>query len=162
MISMLLTEERFSHLSADDKQFIITFTRELAKRGYTFGGRIHNGYYPGQLMLVYCRERIKTKIVAARLYIDKSGLTLRLFLHKAHAREQAALQAPLHIRKYLTGSEGSCTHCKGENCHFIKRNSLMGKLHEKCNGHSFCFPQPNLDDLPEYLALFSAFNPTRV
>ena len=52
---------------------------------------------------------------------------------------------------------GKCKHCKGDDCRFKKSYEIDGVNYEKCNGATFEFHNPTVDNLDDYLNLFREF-----
>ena len=157
----ILKEERFDYVSEADKAFIAAFTREMERMGYEWGGNIGSGYCWGRHMIIYTKAGVKSKVVAARIYLREPNVVLRLFLNKIdqHARfiEESA---PAYIQEVFTGPRADCRHDRddgGGKCQFRKTYTLEGRLIEKCNGETFEFHQPSVEKLPDYVALFAEF-----
>ncbi len=164
MIDTLLAEERFSFLSEEDKNFIRTFTDALENAGYTFGGKIGPGFCWGRYMILYTKANIKSKQVAARIYIREDGIALRLFLNDITKHTDYIKNAPSEIQKAFLGDAGNCGHCKNEKegvCKFRKSYKIGEEKIEKCNGWTFTFEHPTLANLEDYLHLFYEFYPPR-
>ncbi|MPM16836.1 hypothetical protein SDC9_63218 [bioreactor metagenome] len=75
----VLTEERFNIISDDNKAFILAFDEKISKLSYSFGGNIGSGACWGKYMIIYSKTGIKSKQVAARIYIKENSIVLRLF-----------------------------------------------------------------------------------
>lgn len=69
--------------------------------------------------------------------------------------------SPDFIKNVFTGDYGTCKHCKGDNCKFRKDYEIDGVKFEKCNGTTFEFYDPHIENIPEYLALFQEFYPAK-
>lgn len=159
-----LSEERFSFLSADNKAFILAFDKEIAKLGYGFGGNIGDGYCWGRYMIIYSKLGVKSKKVAARIYIREKNIVLRLFLNGLEKHREYMEDSPAYIKDIFIGEHADCKHChndKDGKCKFRKTYTLDNKYYEKCNGITFEFPEPDLDKLPGYIGLLKEFYPGR-
>jgi len=156
----LLNENRFDFISPADKGFILAFDEAMTGMGYGFGGSIGSGYCWGRYMVIYTKTGVKSKKVAARLYLRDESILLRLFLNDIDRHREYIEQAPAYIQEVFTGTHGDCQRChndKGGVCKFRKSYTLHGRLIEKCNGITFEFADPSLEMLPDYLGLFREF-----
>jgi len=158
-----MNEERFEIVSDADKAFIIAFHNEMKALGYEpYRHEIGSGYCWGAYMIVYAKIGVKSKQVAARIYIRKAGIVLRLFLNQIDLHRGYIENAPPHIKDVFTSEYGNCKHCEGGHrkdgpCRFRKAYVLDGRSFEKCNGVVFEFWQPDLEKLPDYVGLLRAF-----
>jgi len=153
-----LTEERFSIISEPDKSFILAFSREIAEMGYNFGGNIGWGACWGPYMVIYSKVGVKSKQVAARIFIRENHIVLRLFLNNVDKHRQYIENAPEHIKSVFIGTHGDCScNPKKENCRMRKTYAIDGDLIEKCSGVVFEFHQPNIAKLPDFIDLFKEF-----
>ncbi|WP_050697822.1 hypothetical protein [Anaeromassilibacillus senegalensis] len=159
MIETHIAEEPFHFIQEKDKIFIIEFTKALEEMGYTYGGEIGSGYCWGKYMLIFRKANVKSKNVVARIYIKDDSIVLRLFFN--HVTKHAAYisASPAHIQNAFTGDYGTCKHCKGDSCKFRKDYEIDGVKYEKCNGTTFEFHDPKIENLAYYLALFKEFYP---
>ncbi len=160
----LMQEERFNFVSKSDKAFIIGFDKAIGRLGYDYGGAIGGGYCWGRYMIIYSKTGVKSKKVAARIYIREDSIVLRLFLNKVDAHREYIEHAPDFIKHVFTGTHGDCKHCHNDHdgvCKFRKTYTLENRQIEKCNGVTFEFWKPNLEKLPGYIALLSEFYPSR-
>lgn len=160
----LISEERFSMLSEADKSFILAFDKEIAKLDYSSGGSIGDGFCWGRYMIIYSKVGVKSKQVAARIYIRDNSIVLRLFLNGLDKHREYIEGSPKHIREAFTGEHGNCVRChndKGGKCKFRKAYTLDGRYIEKCNGITFEFHEPNIEKLPDYISLMKEFYPGR-
>lgn len=160
----VLAEERFNMISEENKAFIIAFHHEITKLGYDFGGNIGSGFCWGNYMIIYSKIGVKSKQVAARIYIRENSIVLRLFLNKIDKHREYIEKAPGFIKEVFMDEYGKCTHCrdyKSESCKFRKSYDLDNNNIEKCSGITFEFREPNLIKLPDYLSLLKEFYPIR-
>ncbi len=160
----ILNEGRFDFISAGNKAFMLTFDDEMSKLGYGFGGKIGDGFCWGRYMALYRKVGVKSETVYARIYIRETDIVLRMFLNQIDKHRGFIEGAPEHIRSVFTGPRGDCEHChndKGGACKFRKSYTLEGRLIEKCNGIVFEFFEPSMDNLGDYLALFTEFFPMK-
>lgn len=156
----IISESRFDFISGPDKIFIIAFDDEMKKLGYDFGGSIDSGYCWGRYMVIYSKTGVKSKKVAARIYIRDNGIVLRLFFSGIDKHRGYIENAPPYIRDVFTGKRGDCSRCKNDKngvCRFRKTYTLDNRLIEKCNGIVFEFGQPDLSKLSGYMGLLSEF-----
>lgn len=159
-----LSEERFSFIPAENKAFILAFDRDIKKLGYGFGGNIGDGYCWGRYMIIYSKLGVKSKQVAARIYIREKSIVLRLFLNKLDKHRAYIENAPAYIKDVFTGVHADCKHCHNDRagvCKFRKTYTLDKKYYEKCNGITFEFSEPDLWKLPGYIGLLKEFYPGR-
>lgn len=160
----LLEEERFNIIAASDKAFILAFDKEISKLGYSSGGSIGDGFCWGKYMIIYSKVGVKSKQVAARIYIRESSIVLRLFLNQLDKHREYIEKSKGFIKEAFTGEHGKCVHChndKGGICKFRKAYTLENRYIEKCNGITFEFWEPDLDKMPDYIELLKEFYPGR-
>lgn len=160
----LLSEERFNNISTENKAFILAFDDAISKLGYGFGGKIDSGFCWGKYMIIYSKIGVKSKQVAARIYIRESSIVLRLFLNKINRHYEYIENAPPFIKEVFTGEYGNCHHCHNDKdgiCKFRKTYTLGNNYIEKCNGITFEFWEPDLEKLPEYINLLKEFYPNK-
>ncbi len=156
----LLQEERFNFISPENKAFISSFDKEISKLGYGFGGSIGSGFCWGKYMIIYSKLGVKSKQVAARIYIRENSIVLRLFLNKIDKHREFIEKSPGFIKEVFTGEHGKCKHCHNDKegvCKFRKSYTLDNKHIEKCNGITFEFWEPDLEKLSAYMDLFREF-----
>lgn len=159
-----LAETQFDFIAPADKDFIRAWDAAMTRLGYDFGGKIGSGYCWGRYMLIYTKTGAKSRNVFARIYIRERGIVLRLFLNDVDCHRAFIEQSPAYIKDVFTGDHGKCSHChndKGGKCRFRKTYTIDGRLIEKCNGYTFEFNAPTLENLPGYLALFNEFFPAK-
>ncbi len=160
----LLNEDRFAYLSSADKTFIVAFNDELARLGYDSGGKIGSGYCWGRHMIIYTKSRVKSKNVYARIYLRETNIVLRLFLSGIDKHHEFIEKASPRIKEVFTGEYANCRHDRDDGdgkCQFRKTYTIDGRLIEKCNGLTFEFPNPRLDELQQYIDLFTEFFPKK-
>lgn len=155
-LSSLLSADEYSFIAEDDKRFIVEFDTVLENMGYRADG-ITDGICWGRYMLIYRRSNVKSKTVYARIYIRDDGICLRLFLSSVTKHAEYIDNTPDFIKTVFTGEWGKCKHCRGDNCRFRKDYEINGVKYEKCNGLTFEFFRPTLEQLPEYIGLFREF-----
>jgi hypothetical protein len=160
-----MSESRFDYISGPDKDFIIAFDDEMKKLGYDFGNNIGTGYCWGRYMIIYSKTGIKSKKVAARIYIrEDGGIVLRLFLNGIDKHREYIENAEPYIKDVLTGTHGDCIYCKNDKggvCKFRKTYTLGGRLYKKCTGFVFEFHKPDITKLSGYIGLLSEFYKTK-
>lgn len=161
MIEKALTDKKFEFINDKDKQFIIMFTKELENIGYTYGNVIGDGYCWGKYMLIFKKANVKSKNVFARIYIQEDSIVLRLFFNNVTKHASYISQAPDMIKRVFVNDYGRCKHCKGDNCRFRKDYEIDGIKFEKCNGTTFEFYDPLIENIPAYISLFKEFYPTK-
>jgi hypothetical protein len=153
-----LDDERFNTISNEDKQFIIAFDAEINKIGYDFGGYVGWGACWGRYMIVYSKVGVKSKQVAARIFIRDDCIVLRMFFNNIDKHRTYIENAPQHIKGVFTGTHGDCgCNPRKENCNFRKTYTIDGRYIEKCSGVVFEFHQPDLEKLPDYMGLVKEF-----
>ena len=158
----ILTEERFELITDINKEFIISFNKEIENFGYSFGGGIGDGYCWGKYMIIYTKTGVKAKNVAARIFIRENGIVLRMFFNNIDKHRSYIENAPEHIREVFTGSHGDCScNPKKENCRMRKTYTINGRTIEKCSGVVFEFWSPTIEKLPDYIDLFKEFHPAK-
>lgn len=160
----LMTEERFNIISAENKAFILAFDEEMSKLGYSSGGSIGDGYCWGKYMIIYSKVGIKSKQVAARIYIRENSIVLRLFLNQLDKHREYIEKSKGFIKEVFTGEHGKCIRCHNDKagiCKFRKAYTLENIYIEKCNGITFEFWEPDMDKLPDYINLLKEFYPGR-
>lgn len=156
-----MKEEQFNFIKKSDKDFIIAFTQALERMGYTYGNTIGSGFCWGKYMLIYRKANVKSKNVVARIYIKEDSIVLRMFFNHVTKHSAFIRALPEYIQEVFTGDYGNCKHCKGDNCKFRKDYEIDGKKIEKCNGTTFEFYQPTVQNLPDYISLFQEFYPVK-
>lgn len=161
MITEHMSEKQFDFIGSSDKQFIIEFTKALEDLGYTYGGEIGSGFCWGKFMLIFRKANVKSKKVVARIYIREDFIVLRMFFSNVTKHAAYISTSPDFIKNVFTGDFGTCKHCKGDNCKFRKDYEIDGVKFEKCNGTTFEFYDPRIENIPEYLALFQEFYPAK-
>jgi len=115
-------------------------------------------------MIFYSKTGVKSRPVAARIYIKKNGIVLRLFFNDIDKHREYIENAPDFIKNVFTGEHGNCERChndKNGTCKFRKTYTLQNKYIEKCNGITFEFREPNLEKLSGYISLLEEFYPIR-
>lgn len=160
----VLSEERFSFISPENKDFILAFDNEISKLGYGFGGNIGSGACWGKYMIIYSKLGVKSKLVIARIYIREDSIVLRLFFNGIDNHRKYIENSPTFIKEVFVGEHGNCHHChndKGGICKFRKTYTIEDNYIEKCNGIVFEFWCPNLEKLPDYINLLKEFYSVR-
>lgn len=159
-IAERLEEKRFDYVFIENKDFIIALDKEMEKLGYDHGGNIGSGFCWGPHMVIYSKSGTKSKKVAARIYLRKGGIVLRLFLNDIDAHRGYIEKSAPHIKEPFVNAFGRCRHCKDDgsgNCKFRKSYTLDGETVEKCTGETFEFWQPTKEKLPDYIGLLEEF-----
>ena len=153
-----LAEERFNIIARQDKAFILAFNREISELGYEHGDHIGWGACWGRFMVIYSKTGVKSKQVAARIFIRDDCIVLRLFLNNVDKHTQYIENAPEHIKSVFTGAHGDCScNPRKDNCRMRKTYTIGGKRIEKCSGAVFEFHRPDMAKLPDYLGLLREF-----
>lgn len=161
MIEKQINEKQFDFISKNDKDFIVAFTQALENMGYTYGDTIGNGFCWGRYMLIFRKANVKSKKVVARIYIRDDSIVLRLFFNNVTKHSEYIDATPEYIKGIFIGGYGTCNHCKGDNCKFRKDYEINGIKYEKCNGTTFKFNEPSVENLHDYLKLFREFYPAK-
>jgi hypothetical protein len=115
-------------------------------------------------MIIYSKLGVKSKQVAARIYIREKSIVLRLFLNKLDKHREYIENAPVYIKSVFTGEHADCKHChndKNDVCRFRKTYMLDNKYYKKCNGITFEFWEPDVEKLHGYIGLLKEFYPDR-
>lgn len=129
------------------------FTKELENIGYTHGDVISDGYCWGKYMLIFKKANVKSKNVFAGIYIREDSIVLRLFFNNVTKHASYISQAPDMIKRVFVNDYGRCKHCKDYEIDGIK--------FEKCNGTTFEFYNPLIENIPAYISIFKEFYPTK-
>ncbi|MCL2512437.1 MAG: hypothetical protein FWF08_00930 [Oscillospiraceae bacterium] len=158
----IISEARFDIIEEADREFIIAFDKEMRGLGYDFGGDIGKGYCWGKYMIIYSKSGVKSKKVAARIFIRDDCIVLRLYFSGIDKHRAYIENTPLHIKEVFTGEHGDCGHCEGGHreggfCKFRKTYTVANRSFEKCNGVVFEFWWPDLAKLPDYMDLLNEF-----
>lgn len=164
MIRDLLNEERFDFISNDGKGIILAFNDEMNKLGYDFGDKIGSGFCWGKYMIIYRKSGVKSTNVFARIYIREESIVLRLFFNALDKHREYVENAPSHIKEVFVGDNGNCQRCHNDKdgvCRFRKTYTIDDRLIEKCNGTTFEFHNPTIQRIPDYIALFTQFYPSK-
>lgn len=157
-----LDEKRFDFISASDKAFIAAFDKEVKNLGYDYGGVIGEGACWGKNMMIFSKTGVKSKPVAARIFIREDCIILRLFFNDVDKHRAYIENAPAHIKEVFTNNYGNCScNPKKENCRMRKTYNIDGKQFEKCSGVVFEFWKPCLEKLPDYIYLLTEFYPVK-
>jgi len=159
----LIKDKRFDFISDKDRQFMLAFDDEMKKLGYDFGNKIGSGYCWGKYMIIYTKSGVKSRKVVARIYIRDDSIVLRLFFSVIDKHRIYIENTPSHIKEVFTGNYGNCNHCHNEkegDCQFRKSYTINDRLIDKCNGRTFEFYNPDIHNMPDYIALFLEFYPT--
>jgi len=156
----ILNLPEYNFIDRKDKDFIIAFNDAIRELRYESGDNISSGYCWGRYMIIYAKTGVKSKQVAARIYIRDSEIILRLFFSKIDKHRAYLENAPEYIKLPFSDEHGTCRHCKNEHagvCKFRKTYTLANRLMEKCNGVVFEFRKPDLTKLPGYMSLLREF-----
>jgi hypothetical protein len=160
----ILSEKRFDVLSKSNKDFIISFDKEIEKLGYDFGGYIGRGTSGSKYMIVYSKTAGRTKKVVARIFFgDNNEVVLKLIIKNVEKHSAYIETAPGHIKDVFAGGSGDCKKCasKNGNCKMVKRYTVGGKQIEKCSERVFRFLNPDIEKFPDYINLLAEFNPVK-
>lgn len=158
----LLAEPRFNFISPENKAFILAFDEEMRALGYDCGGGIGDGGCWGSHMIIYSKVGVKSKSVAARIYIGDYGINLRLFLSGIEKHIAYIQAAPPYIKHAFEHGDGECKcQPKPDTCKFRKSYTLDGERVDKCNGEVFYYRAPTIEHLREYVALLHEFYPVK-
>ena len=129
-----LTEERFNIVSELDKTFILAFSREIAELGYDFGGHIGWGACWGRYMVIYSKVGVKSKQVAARIFIRENGIVLRLFFNNVDKHTGYIENTPEYSKHVFTGNTAIVVATPRRELQNEKTYTIDGKQIEKCSG----------------------------
>lgn len=161
----LLKESDFSYVSDADKTFIVAFDGAMADLGYTSNNAIGDGYCWGRHMIIYTKTGVKSKKSYARIYMPEDHIILRMYFSGVDSKRDAIESAPDYIKAGFTGDYGRCGHCHNQredgSCSHRKTYTIDRAEYEFFDGFAFWFFRPTVDQLPEYLKLFTAFYPMK-
>ena len=161
MIAKQINEKQFDFISEGDKSFIVAFTQALEDMGYTYGDTIGSGFCWGKYMLIFRKANVKSKNVVARIYIRDNSIVLRQFFNHVTKHSEYISTTSDSIKNVFIDDYGKCKHCKGDDCRFRKSYEIDGAKYEKCNGLTFEFHNPMVENLNDYLNLFREFYSTK-
>ena len=160
-VADFLTERRFDSISAPEKDFIVAFDKAITNFGYDFGGAIISGNIFSPMVIIYGKTNTKSRNCAARIYINDSGIVLRMFFQKVDLHRQYIENAAPHIKEAFSSKNGRCTFC-WQNCTSRpKPYTVDGEEIQKCHHHTFYFDNPSVKKLPDYMDLFAEFYPVK-
>jgi hypothetical protein len=156
-----LLEERFNILSEPDKAFIIAFDKTIEDLGYDYGGGIGDGYGWGKYMIIYGKTGTKSRPCPARIYIKENGaVLLRLFFKNIDKHRQYIEESPSHIKEAFAFEGGDCKSCM-PTCKTMKVYTIDERQYNKCCHSTAYFSNPSVEKMPDYMALYSRFNPAK-
>jgi len=154
-----LSEERFVNISKPDKAFIIEFDRTLETLGFDYGNSINGG--GDGYGIAYGKTGTKSRPCPARVEIKANGeILLRMYFKNIDKHRQYIENAAQHIKDAFAIDWGDCQKCMA-TCKSMKVYSIDGKLYDKCCHSIAFFQNPTLEKLPDYIALYLEFNPTK-
>ncbi len=141
---------------------MLAFNEDMNRLGFDFGGKIGTGYGWGRYMVVYTKTGVKSKAVYARIYIPDTGIVLRLFLNNVDKHEKFIEQSPAHIKEKFTDEKVRCNHDRDDpdgkcRSNFRRTFTIDGQRIEQCMPNTFYFYHPEIQKLPDYIALFAEF-----
>jgi len=150
-----LMEERFGHISEANKTFILVFNKIFEELGFDYGGSILGD-------IVYGKTGVKSRPCPARIIIkDKTGeITLRFYLKNIDKHSRYIENAAPHIKDAFVFDWGNCSKCMA-TCKSMKIYNIDGRQFDKCCHSTAFFSNPTLEKLPDYIALYSEFNPVK-
>jgi hypothetical protein len=150
-----LMEERFGHISEPDKAFILAFNKIFEDLGYDYGGSILGD-------IVYGKTGIKSRPCPARIGIedDNGEIKLRFYLKNIDKHSRFIENAPPHIKDAFVFDWGNCSKCMA-TCKSMKIYTIEGRQFDKCCHNIAFFHNPTIEKLPDYMALYSEFNPAK-
>ena len=162
----VLSEERFNIISDTDKAFILAFDKEINELGYDYGGAIGSGHGWGKFMIIYGKTGTKSRTVRARIYIREDGITMRFYFSDINKHRYYIESAPAHIKAVFAFDGGDCRIAGGQEtcvkgCKSMKVYTINEQKYIKCCHNVGYFQEPTVERLPDYLAVYSAFYPTR-
>ncbi|MGI6153160.1 MAG: hypothetical protein ACOYJB_04905 [Christensenellaceae bacterium] len=160
----ILPVSELGFISEADRSFIAAFDGAMKSLGYEMDGGLRDGFCWGKHMLVYVKSGVKSKKSYARVYIRENEVVLRMYFSNVD-RHRAYIEAsPVHIKDAFTREHGTCGHCHNEKegkCSHRKAYILDGTPYEKCDGFTFEFWQPEQSKIPDYVAVFTEFYPSK-
>jgi hypothetical protein len=160
-VEQKLSEERFDNISELSKAFIVAFDKAFEELGYDYGGGIGDGYGWGKYMIIYGKTGVKSRPCPARIYIKDNGeIQLRLFLKNIDKHRKYIEATPAHIKDAFAFEGGDCKNCM-PTCKTMKIYTIDGQQYNKCCHSTAYFSDPSVEKLPQYMALYTEFNPTK-
>ena len=157
-----LSEERFNVISEAEKAFIVAFDNKMNELGYDYGG----GYIGGAGgwskygMIEYGKTGTKSRPCAARIYVKKGSVQLRLYLTKIDKHRQYIEESPSYIKEAFAFEGGDCKTCMS-TCKSMKIYTIDGQQFNKCCHSTAYFTNPSVERLSDYMALYLEFNPPK-
>ena len=157
-----LSEERFNVISEAEKAFIVAFDNKMNELGYDYGG----GYIGGASgwskygMIEYGKTGTKSRPCAARIYVKKGSVQLRLYLTKIDKHRQYIEESPSYIKDAFAFEGGDCKNCMS-TCKSMKIYTIDGQQFNKCCHSTAYFTNPSVERLSDYMALYLEFNPPK-
>jgi hypothetical protein len=166
----VLADSKFDFITESNKDFIVKFTQEMNDFAYDCGNEIGPGFCWGHYMIIYSKTGVKAKKVIARIYIRDNGtilwggkehhftngIVLRLFLNKIDKHRAYIENAPSYIQEPIIDNNGICRHCKSE-CNHRKTYTINGTYFEKCDGETFWYTEPKVENIGGYMSLLKEF-----
>jgi hypothetical protein len=160
-----LKESIFDYITIENKKFIVEFTKQMKEIGFSWDGKIGDGFCWGKNMVIYS----KNKKVIARIYIRddemkrwgaydyqfRNELALRLFFSNITKHIDFIEKAPEYVRNIFVNDAGLCHHC-GEKCHHRKEYTIGGIDKVQC-GNYFIFREPKVEDIKDYISILKEF-----
>jgi predicted transcriptional regulator YdeE len=165
----LLKDVSFNYITPENRDFIAAFDGEMWGCGYSAGNTIGSSRGGGwrAYELIYSKKGGNHGKVYARLLLrDPAGLVLRLYFDNIGKHTAYIENASPAIKEIFAGEAGICTRCGGKKpedfqCKIRKSYTLAGKTIEKCACAAYMFAPPKLEMLPDYIALFDEFYPSK-
>jgi len=113
-------------------------------------------------MVIYTKAGVKSRAVYARIYMQDEGITLRLFLNNVDKHVGFIEKAPTYIKEMFTADDTICNHDRDDadgkcRSNFRRTYTIDGKLIEQCMPKTYYIPHPEIQKLPDYIALFAEF-----
>lgn len=149
---------RYSHITENDKAFIVAFDKRMREYGYDIGWPFEWLFFRG---INYVKTGTKNKPTVADVYVKSNGnIQVKFHLNKVDNYRDYIENAPQHIIKAFIFEGGDCTGCNSNFCSG-KTYTINGKSMHKCNHRVFFFDNPTLENIPDYMELFSKFYPKK-
>lgn len=165
MVEKAISEEKYSFLNSNEKEFVVAFDNAMQEIGY-----LSSGIMPyvclAKYKIEYTKAGNKTKKFIARIYFREDGVVLRLYFTNIDKHSKYIETASDFIKKPFIDSNANCKHCengfnKEGKCNFRKSYTIDGSFYEKCAGENFYFRNCNVSAVPDYIKLIEKFYPSK-
>ena len=164
----LLSDEKYSFISRDEKDFVVAFDKAITKIGYENSG-IQPYVCFGKYKIEYWKSGLKSKKIVARFYFRDSDIILRLYFTNIDKYREYIENSPDFIKNPFINNRGKCKQCdksgggigKKGKCSFKKSYTIDNILYEKCAGENYYFDSSKISNIPKYIELLTVFYPEK-